>query len=76
MPFTTETKFLADSDRVKALDMHPDQPLVIAALHTGVLQIWNYESKTLIESLVVRWKVNQISKYIRNLAVRRSSQNL
>ena len=33
----------AISDRVKCVDIHPTEPLVLAALHTGFLITWNYK---------------------------------
>ncbi|GMM33252.1 coatomer subunit beta' [Saccharomycopsis crataegensis] len=45
--FTTRT------DRVKALDFHPTEPWVLSTLYSGKIEIWNYESQTLVKSLDV-----------------------
>ena len=35
--------FRAPSDRVKCVDIHPVEPLVLLALYSGNLTIWNYQ---------------------------------
>ncbi|CAJ0590349.1 unnamed protein product [Cylicocyclus nassatus] len=46
-------KFLTRSDRVKSVDLHPTEPWLSAALYTGDVQIWNFESQELVKSLKV-----------------------
>ncbi len=43
------TKFESKSARVKGLAFHPRRPWVIAALHTGVIQLYDYRMGTLID---------------------------
>lgn len=43
-------KFETKSDRVKGLSFHPTRPWILAGLHDGVIQIWNYQMKTLVET--------------------------
>jgi coatomer protein complex subunit alpha (xenin) len=35
-------KFETKSNRVKGLALHPQRPWVLAALHNGLIQLWNY----------------------------------
>eukprot|EP00672_Neobodo_designis_P024561 CAMPEP_0174835364 /NCGR_PEP_ID=MMETSP1114-20130205/5368_1 /TAXON_ID=312471 /ORGANISM="Neobodo designis, Strain CCAP 1951/1" /LENGTH=984 /DNA_ID=CAMNT_0016069311 /DNA_START=17 /DNA_END=2971 /DNA_ORIENTATION=- len=45
------TKLLkAESERVKMVELHPKEPLVICALYSGQVTLWNYESQTLLKS--------------------------
>lgn len=37
-----ETKFSIQTARVKCVDLHPDQPWVLATLHTGEAHIYDY----------------------------------
>ncbi|GAO47266.1 hypothetical protein G7K_1476-t1 [Saitoella complicata NRRL Y-17804] len=41
------------SDRVKAVDLHPTEPWVIASLYTGTVTIWNYALGTTVKSFEV-----------------------
>ncbi|XP_070562088.1 coatomer subunit beta'-like isoform X2 [Ptychodera flava] len=45
--------FLTRSNRVKCIDLHPKEPWILAGLFSGVVQIWNYETKTLINNFEV-----------------------
>ncbi|PNW73616.1 hypothetical protein CHLRE_13g565850v5 [Chlamydomonas reinhardtii] len=43
------TKFETKSNRVKGLSFHPKRPWVLASLHSGVVQLWDYRMGTLID---------------------------
>ena len=45
------TKFETKSNRVKGLAFHPSRPWVLASLHNGVVQLWDYRMGTLLEAL-------------------------
>ncbi len=42
-------KFETKSNRVKGLSFHPKRPWVLASLHSGVIQLWDYRMGTLID---------------------------
>ncbi|KAJ3026152.1 UNVERIFIED_CONTAM: Coatomer subunit beta' [Siphonaria sp. JEL0065] len=50
--------------RVKALDFHPTQPLLIAALHNGTVQVWNHETKARVSEVQVSNAPLRAIKYI------------
>ncbi|UYV67028.1 COPA, partial [Cordylochernes scorpioides] len=43
------TKFETKSARVKGLSFHPKRPWILASLHNGVIQLWDYRMRTLLE---------------------------
>lgn len=43
-----ENIFESTSVRVKGLTFHPKRPWVLAALHNGQIQLWDYYMSTLI----------------------------
>jgi len=43
------TKFETKSNRVKGLSFHPTRPWILASLHNGVIQLWDYRIRTLID---------------------------
>jgi coatomer subunit alpha len=43
------TKFESKSHRVKGLSFHPVRPWVLASLHNGVIQLWDYSMNTIID---------------------------
>ncbi|XP_035684258.1 coatomer subunit alpha-like isoform X1 [Branchiostoma floridae] len=43
------TKFETKSARVKGLAFHPKRPWILASLHNGVIQLWDYRMCTLID---------------------------
>lgn len=43
------TKFESKSARVKGVVFHPSRPWVLASLHNGVLQLYDYRMGTLID---------------------------
>lgn len=42
-------KFETQSARVKGLSFHHKRPWILAALHNGVIQLWDYRVSTLID---------------------------
>ena len=38
-----------NSKRVKGLDFHPKRPWVLASLHNGLIQLWDYRIRTLLD---------------------------
>eukprot|EP01107_Rhizomastix_libera_P000616 TRINITY_DN111_c0_g1_i1.p1 TRINITY_DN111_c0_g1~~TRINITY_DN111_c0_g1_i1.p1 ORF type:complete len:913 (-),score=245.43 TRINITY_DN111_c0_g1_i1:52-2769(-) len=49
----TKTVLTARSERVKCVDVHPSEPWVLCALFSGVVNVWNYETKTLVKTFEV-----------------------
>ncbi len=43
------TKFETKSNRVKGLAFHPTRPWILASLHSGTIQLWDYRMGTLID---------------------------
>ncbi|PPE02725.1 hypothetical protein GOBAR_DD00284 [Gossypium barbadense] len=43
------TKFETKSNRVKGLSFHTKRPWLLASLHSGVIQLWDYRMGTLID---------------------------
>ncbi|CAA7028305.1 unnamed protein product [Microthlaspi erraticum] len=43
------TKYERNSSRVYGLSFHPTEPWILAALDTGVIQLWDYRKGTLID---------------------------
>ena len=43
------TKFESKSARVKGLSFHPKRPWILASLHSGLIQLWDYRVCTLID---------------------------
>jgi coatomer protein complex subunit alpha (xenin) len=43
------TKFETKSNRVKGLSFHPRRPWILASLHSGVIQMWDYRMGTLLD---------------------------
>jgi WD40 repeat protein len=46
-------KLSASSERVKSVDLHSSEPWVLAALYSGNVMIWDYESGSLAKSFEV-----------------------
>ena len=55
MPLRLDVKKImsATSERVKCLDVHPQEPWIVCALYTGHIQIWNYTNSTVVKSFEV-----------------------
>ncbi|KAJ2495200.1 hypothetical protein GGI11_008510, partial [Coemansia sp. RSA 2049] len=45
-----EKKLSVRTDRIKAIDMHPTEPWVVASLYDGKVHIWNYETQAEIKT--------------------------
>eukprot|EP01028_Stygiella_incarcerata_P005754 TRINITY_DN238_c0_g4_i2.p1 TRINITY_DN238_c0_g4~~TRINITY_DN238_c0_g4_i2.p1 ORF type:complete len:1215 (-),score=306.65 TRINITY_DN238_c0_g4_i2:181-3825(-) len=43
------TKFTTSSSRVKGIAFHPTRPLLLVSLHTGAIQLFDYQLKTLVD---------------------------
>ncbi|XP_031268986.1 coatomer subunit alpha-2-like [Pistacia vera] len=43
------TKFETKSNRVKGLSFHSKRPWILASLHNGVIQLWDYRMGTLVD---------------------------
>jgi len=43
------SKFETKSNRVKGLSFHPKRPWILASLHNGTIQLWDYKMGTLID---------------------------
>ena len=43
------TKFESKSARVKGLSFHPARPWILASLHNGVIQLWDYRMCTMLD---------------------------
>eukprot|EP00039_Didymoeca_costata_P000221 m.44624 g.44624 ORF g.44624 m.44624 type:complete len:899 (+) comp10127_c0_seq1:120-2816(+) len=52
------------SDRVKCVDMHNSEPWLLSALYNGTVQIWNYESTTMIKSFEVTELPVRAAKFV------------
>ena len=44
------TRFDTRSPRVKGLSFHPQRPWILASLHSGVIQLWDYQMGTLLDT--------------------------
>jgi len=47
-----QVKFETTSARVKGLSFHPNRPWILASLHTGEIQLWDYRIGTLIDKFI------------------------
>lgn len=43
------TKLETKTNRVKGLSFHPTRPWILASLHNGVIQLWDYRIRTLVD---------------------------
>lgn len=43
------SKFETRSNRVKGLAFHPKRPWILAALHSGTIQLWDFKMGTLVD---------------------------
>lgn len=48
MPIELVKVFDHKTNRVKSLSFHPRRPWIIVALHTGLIQLWDYCQGTLL----------------------------
>ncbi|RKO85725.1 coatomer WD associated region-domain-containing protein, partial [Blyttiomyces helicus] len=52
------------SDRVKAVDFHPTEPWLLAALYNGNVYIWNYENQSLVKTFEITDLPVRAAKFI------------
>ncbi|KAJ1548362.1 Coatomer subunit beta', partial [Cladochytrium tenue] len=57
-------KFSNRSDRVKAVDFHPTEPWLLAALYNGNALIWNHETQNLVKTFEVTDLPVRAAKFI------------
>jgi coatomer subunit beta' len=57
-------KLSASSERVKSVDLHNSEPWVLAALYSGNVMIWDYESGSLAKSFEVSELPVRCAKFI------------
>ncbi|CAN1177663.1 Coatomer subunit beta'-2 [Linum perenne] len=46
-------KFVQRSERVKSVDLHPTEPWILAALYSGTVYVWNYQTQAMSKSFEV-----------------------
>ena len=47
------SKFESKSNRVKGLCFHPTRPWILASLHNGLIQLWNYRMQTKLDEVLM-----------------------
>ncbi|KAI9093090.1 coatomer WD associated region-domain-containing protein [Phlyctochytrium arcticum] len=52
------------SDRVKAVDFHPTEPWLLAALYNGTVYIWNHETQNVVKTFEVTELPVRAAKFI------------
>jgi len=57
-------KLSASSERVKSVDLHPTDPWVLAALYSGNVMIWDYESGGCVKSFEVSELPVRCAKFV------------
>eukprot|EP00568_Trieres_chinensis_P001393 CAMPEP_0183292234 /NCGR_PEP_ID=MMETSP0160_2-20130417/1360_1 /TAXON_ID=2839 ORGANISM="Odontella Sinensis, Strain Grunow 1884" /NCGR_SAMPLE_ID=MMETSP0160_2 /ASSEMBLY_ACC=CAM_ASM_000250 /LENGTH=952 /DNA_ID=CAMNT_0025453155 /DNA_START=70 /DNA_END=2928 /DNA_ORIENTATION=+ len=57
-------KISASSERVKSVDIHPSEPWALAALYTGNVMIWDYETGTCVKSFELSELPVRCAKFI------------
>ncbi|PRT54142.1 Coatomer subunit beta' [Wickerhamiella sorbophila] len=53
MKVDVKKQFQGRSYRVKGIDLHPSEPWVVCSLFSGSVQLWNYETQSLLRSIEV-----------------------
>lgn len=48
-----KTLFTTRTERVKMIDMHPKEPLILCSIYTGQVMLWNYETKMLVKTFEI-----------------------
>lgn len=56
--FDTRKNVTFPSDRVKCIDLHPTEPMMLCALFNGHVHVINYENQKLIKDIKV-WLIRQ-----------------
>mmetsp|Transcript_27509 Transcript_27509/g.65528 ORF Transcript_27509/g.65528 Transcript_27509/m.65528 type:complete len:943 (+) Transcript_27509:197-3025(+) len=57
-------KLTSRSDRVKCVDLHPDEPWMLCSLYNGTVHLWNYQSQTLLKTFEVTELPVRAAKFI------------
>ena len=57
-------KLSASSERVKSVDLHPVEPWVLAALYSGNVMLWDYETGSLAKSFEVSELPVRCAKFV------------
>eukprot|EP00286_Rhodomonas_abbreviata_P002203 CAMPEP_0181345854 /NCGR_PEP_ID=MMETSP1101-20121128/32989_1 /TAXON_ID=46948 /ORGANISM="Rhodomonas abbreviata, Strain Caron Lab Isolate" /LENGTH=841 /DNA_ID=CAMNT_0023457873 /DNA_START=220 /DNA_END=2744 /DNA_ORIENTATION=+ len=57
-------KLTSRSDRVKSVDLHPDEPWMLCSLYNGTVHMWNWQSQTLLKTFEVTELPVRSSKFI------------
>jgi len=57
-------KLSASSERVKSVDLHPNESWVLAALYSGNVMIWDYESGSCVKSFEVSELPVRCAKFV------------
>ncbi|KAJ3286524.1 Coatomer subunit beta', partial [Blyttiomyces sp. JEL0837] len=61
---SVQRKLSNRSDRVKAVDFHPTEPWLLAALYNGNVYIWNHETQNLVKTFEVTELPVRTAKFI------------
>mgnify|MGYP001571878758 CR=1 FL=1 len=62
------TKLLvAQSERVKCVDLHPKEPLVLCSLFNGQVTLWNYETQSMLKAFEILDNPVRCCKFITRL---------
>ena len=64
LPLDIKKKLSVPSERVKSVDLHNSEPWVLAALYSGNVMIWDYESGSLAKSFEVSDLPVRCAKFI------------
>lgn len=57
-------KLTSRSDRVKSVDVHPDEPWLLCSLYNGHVHLWNFQTQTLLKTFEVTDLPVRCSKFI------------
>mmetsp|Transcript_28597 Transcript_28597/g.72007 ORF Transcript_28597/g.72007 Transcript_28597/m.72007 type:complete len:1045 (+) Transcript_28597:152-3286(+) len=57
-------KLTSRSDRVKCVDMHPDEPWLLCSLYNGNVHLWNYQTQALLKTFEVTELPVRASKFV------------
>ena len=57
-------KLTSRSDRVKCVDLHPEEPWMLCSLYNGNVHIWNFQSQTLLKTFEVTELPVRSSKFV------------
>eukprot|EP00287_Rhodomonas_sp_CCMP768_P010439 CAMPEP_0196718458 /NCGR_PEP_ID=MMETSP1091-20130531/1646_1 /TAXON_ID=302021 /ORGANISM="Rhodomonas sp., Strain CCMP768" /LENGTH=1036 /DNA_ID=CAMNT_0042059117 /DNA_START=87 /DNA_END=3197 /DNA_ORIENTATION=- len=57
-------KLTSRSDRVKSVDLHPEEPWMLCSLYNGTVHMWNWQSQTLLKTFEVTELPVRSSKFI------------